>query len=76
MLIETWVIALFYLLICAIAFTALIGWINEGKRLEEYRKEMTRLEEKLRDRNGYIKFLEGKLVVKTAKDFGEEMRKK
>lgn len=76
MLIESWVIAFFYLLICGIAFTALIGWINEGKRLEEYRKENLRLEEKLRDRNGYIKFLEGKLIVKTAKDFGEETRKK
>jgi hypothetical protein len=76
MLIETWIIAIFFLLVCGIAFTALIGWVNEGNRLEEYRKENKVLEELLRDRTGYIKFLEGKLVVKTAKDYGEEMRKK
>ena len=76
MLIESWAIAIFFLLVCGIAFAALLGWVNEGNRLEEYRKENRALEELLRDRIGYIKFLEGKLVVKTANDFGEEMRKK
>jgi hypothetical protein len=76
MLIETWLAALLFLLIGGIAFTALIGWILEGMRLDECRKENDFLKKEVRDRNELIKQLKGKMLVKDATDFYNEGKKK
>ncbi len=76
MLIETWMLTLFVLLLIGIAFISLIGWVLEGARLDECRKENDFLKKEVRDRNELIKQLKGKMLVKDATDFYNEGKKK
>ena len=69
MIIETWILALFIILISASNFVALVGWMTVDHKLEESQKENNLL----RDKN---RILEGKLIVKTATEFYNEGKKK
>lgn len=67
---------MFILLVCAIAFIALAGWIRESNRLEESIEENKRMWKEVCLREAYIKKLEGKLIVKTATEHYNEGSKK
>lgn len=69
MIIESWIAALFFILIAIIGCIGLLGWILADQRLEECRKENSALREKNR-------ILQGKLIVKTATEFHNEGKKK
>ena len=69
MFIETWIAALFFVLIAIIGGIGLVGWFTADQRLEELRKENSALREKIR-------ILQGKLIVKTANEFHNEVKKK
>jgi hypothetical protein len=69
MLIETWVAALFAVLIFVIGLIGILGLMIADQRLEECRKENSALREKNR-------ILQGKLIVKTATEFYKEGKKK
>lgn len=75
MLIETWVAVLFLVVIGGIAIASLIGWMNDAKRLEESQKENARLREEVHIRNTVIEKLNGKLLVKEAKNYFEGAKK-
>lgn len=76
MLIESWVIAIFFLLVCGIAFMALVGWINEGKRLEDCRNENNSLREENAELKRYIAVQKTKNIINVANDFYNEGKKK
>lgn len=57
-----------------IAFIALAGWTRDGQRLEEARKEIDYLRTEVHIRNTAIKKLEGKLMVKTATDYYNDIK--
>jgi hypothetical protein len=67
---------MFVLMVFAIAFIALAGWIRESNRLEESNKKNESLKKELLIREAYIKKLEGKLIVQTATEHYNEGRKK
>lgn len=69
MIIETWIAALFFILIAVVGCMGMIGWIVADQRLEESHKENRFLQEKNRK-------LEGKLIVKIATEFYNEGKKK
>lgn len=68
--------SMFVLMVFAIAFVALAGWIRESNRLEESYKELKDMQKELLIRESYIKKLEGKLIVNTATEHYNEGRKK
>lgn len=76
MLIETWVLLMFILMIFAICFIALAGWTNESKRHEECQQENARLRDEIRSRDIIIEKLNGKILLKTATEFYNEGKKK
>lgn len=53
---------------------AIEGWMRDGKRLEEARKEIDYLRTEVHIRNTAIKKLEGKLIVKTATDYYNDIK--
>ena len=69
MIIESWIAALFVVLIAIIGCIGLVGWILSDQRCEEKDKIIAFLQEKNR-------ILEGKLIVKTANEFYNEGKKK
>ena len=69
MIIETWIAALFFILIAIIGGIGLVGWILSDQRCQEKDKTIALLREKNR-------ILEGKLIVKTANEFYNEGKKK
>ena len=76
MIIETWVAALFCMLLAIICIIGLLGWFTTDQRLDESREENNLLREQndlLREK---IHVLEGKLIVKTATEFYNEGNKK
>ena len=76
MLIETWVLLMFILMIFAICFISLVGWINEGKRLETCRYENNRLQEENAELKRYIAAQKTKNIINVANDFHNEGKKK
>ena len=76
MLVEHVIGIIFLLMLFAIAFTALAGWVRESIRLEESIEENKRMRKELCLREAYIKKLEGKLIVKTATEHYNEGSKK
>ena len=68
--------ALFFLLICGIAFIALIGWVLESARHDECRKENESLKKELKNHKEVIKTINGRLIVQDATDFYNEGKKK
>ena len=50
------------------------GWQRDGKRLEEAHKEIDYLRAEINYRNSIIKKLEGKLTVKTATDYYNDIK--
>lgn len=69
MIIETWIAALFFILIAILGGIGLVGWFTADQRIEELRKENSALREKYR-------ILQGELIVKTANEFHNEGKKK
>jgi hypothetical protein len=55
-------------------FVATEGWLREGKKLEEARKEIEYLRTEVHIRNTAIKKLEGKLMVKTTTDYYNDIK--
>ena len=69
MIIETWIAALFMVLITIIGCIGLLGWMIADQRCKEKDDTIALLQEKNR-------ILEGKLIVKTANEFYNEGKKK
>ena len=76
MLIETWLLAVFFLLVAGIAFISLIGWVLESARHDECRKENESLKKDLKNHKEVINTINGRLIVQDATDFYKEGKKK
>ena len=76
MLIETWVALMLLIMLCAIGFIALVGWINDGKRLEDCRRENNMLREENAELKKYIAVQKTKNIINVANDFYNEGKKK
>ena len=76
MLIETWLAAVIFVLICGIAIVALANSIYLEDKLDKANEKIDSLRCELGEKNLHIAALNRKLLVKRANEIYREMEKK